>query len=245
MPDLKLGLLPPRPERPRMEFHELFPRGLPQPPASWDATQGIKDWGMLGNATAGCCVISEWLHQCMVYETIATGKTPTFTDAEALTLYAQLTGWDPSKPDSDTGLNSEDFLTLATQRTLLGQRLKTFAPVHIRTVEHLKVAIWLFDGLNTGAVLPGDAQEQFEDERPWELTGNTQPLGGHAIPALKYDKDGPVYVTWGREQLATWDWTMQTLMTCDVLIPTAFEALHKALDNGYEPRELDAFLGHV
>lgn len=248
MPDLKLGALPPRPHAPTINLSALFPRGLPKPPAAWDATQGITDWGMLGNDTAGDCVVAGFLHLSMIEQKIATGRAPEFTSDEALALYTQLTGWDPSKPDSDTGLNVEDFLTLATQRTLIGQRLKEFAPVKVNTVEHLKIGLWLFDGINTAALLPFDAEDQFGAGQPW--TTNSQqrdqpPLGGHDIPAVAYDEDGVTYVTWGTTQRASWDWCLENLQEAELLIPTAFSALTKALDNGYEPRELDAFLGHV
>lgn len=248
MPNLKFGALPPRPQAPSIPIRELFPRGLPRPPAAWDATQGIKEWGMLGNDQAGDCVIAGYLHLAMIDQKIATGSVPTFTDEQALDLYKQLTGWDPNNPDSDTGLNVEDFLTLAQARTLLGQRLKTFAPVHVNTVEHLKIAIWLFEGINTAAVLPFDAEDQFSAGQPWTLNNKQQdqsPLGGHDIPAVAYDNDGVTYVTWGTTQQASWDWCLANLQEAEILIPNEVADLTKALDNGYDPRELKAFLGQV
>ena len=60
-------------------------------------------------------------------------------------------------------------------------------------------------------MIPQPANQQFQDGKPWALTGTPADHrieGGHAVPIVGYTTAGPVVVTWGRLQQVEWGWWM-------------------------------------
>src|SRR5579859_6866009 len=75
---------------------------LPAPPPSANSYAAVGEWFMLGNDLVGDCVEACIGHATLAATTYA-GDEKVPTDAEALALYSDVTGYDPANPATDQG----------------------------------------------------------------------------------------------------------------------------------------------
>ena len=88
---------------------------LPSRPKTFGHQNLISNWGMLGNDTVGDCVVAGSCHETMLW-TAEGGKPATFTDANAISDYSAITGYNPNDPNTDQGTVVRDAL-LYRQKT--------------------------------------------------------------------------------------------------------------------------------
>lgn len=174
------------------------------PPATMPAPN-VADWGMCANDEVGDCTLAAVVHQrmaCAADLDLPTEAWP--SDAKILSTYFSLTG------GKDSGLVEADVLRKWNTDGLFGDRIAGYAPADHRDEEELQAVCATFKAVYCGIVVPGPAEQQFQAGEPWDLTGTSadrQVLGGHAVPMVGYNADGPVFVTWSKLQQATWRWT--------------------------------------
>jgi hypothetical protein len=180
------------------------------PPAAVTRPHPGFTWGMLANDTLGDCVIAMMLHSIEDWHLDAGTTPPAFTDADAISVYSAITGYNPSDPNSDQGTDEGQAMTYwekpginveAGPHTIAG----TIA-VDPTNLNECRIAIDEFVDLQLGIALPISAQGQSE----WTVvgdgqSGNSAPgsWGGHGIPAREYDSESFKIVTWGQELLMT------------------------------------------
>lgn len=169
-------------------------------------------WGMLANDRLGDCVIAMMLHSIEDLHLDAGTAPPAFTDEDAIAAYSAITGYDPTKPETDQGTNEAEAMAY-WQKT--GLTAKADGSVHKvcgtlsidpKNATEMQVGIWEFVDVQLGVALPKSAQgEQEWTEPPGGFTGEGEPgsWGGHGIPAREYDGQRYKVVTWGAELLMT------------------------------------------
>lgn len=184
------------------DFTHYLTSPLPAAPAKVDPP--TVEWGMLCNDTLGDCVVAGVVHTRMATAAVhhETGINWPSDDAVKAT-YFQLTGGE------DHGLVESATLTFWHQHGLFGDVLPGYAPFNHRNRTELRGVTAAFGAVLLGVQLPITAQDQFAANQPWDLTHTFQDReieGGHCIVMVGYDANHAYMVTWGKVQLATWDW---------------------------------------
>jgi len=207
------GRLPAKPPAERFAIQYLsgyLTTPLPAPAYPIDVTEGITDWGMLGNGPdpsctshpngVGDCTFAGRQHYRMA-KAAAGQETETWESSNA--LVAESLAYDHGQ---DCGANIADLLLYWYKAgTILA-----FAPLdHTRPAE-VDAAMAAFHGVYAGVDLTADADKLFEEGKPWTTVGGEQPdpQEGHCI--VKVAADGrahDTWVTWGAAQRSTLAWT--------------------------------------
>lgn len=197
----KLGRLAPRPVA-LGDLTHYMAEALPTPPQTVTAPDLF--YPMALNDRYGDCTIAAVVHTDQVLSNL-TGEPWTYPgDIAVARTYLGLTH------GADSGLVETDVLKAwGLPGGLFGRQLAGWAPVNVRHTQVIKQTIALLGACYTGVLVPACAQQQFAAGQPWDLTGTSADHdieGGHAVPAVGYNTTGPVFVTWGRLQQATWRW---------------------------------------
>jgi len=171
---------------------------------------GLVDKEMFLNDTYGDCVTAQHAHQTYRFENFEQGKQIVITNADVKAQYMKETG------GVDSGLNMLTSLKIWRQTGfLIGDKIYkiyAFATVDWKNHDEVKLGCMLFNGVCFGMQVPKSAIDQNNNNLPWTVVANDGGIeGGHAVYLLKWLKIvsinaiGPVILTWGMLQQATWE----------------------------------------
>lgn len=211
--DLKLGKLEathdPR-DLMMAKYFDFAGAPLPKAPQVFGHFNDVKvPWGMLANDRFGCCVPAAFAHLLMQWRSMWKRDLIKITDAEVLIAYHEITeimnpgnGFDPSKPETDTGCNMR--IAMNWFRTVGfpdadGNRHKLFAfgGIDGSDNEMLMTCANLFDGVDIGFRVTQDCMNRFHNGQPWDVPFFGSPVvGGHSIPIIGR-KNYQDAVSWG------------------------------------------------
>ena len=237
---LKLGRLPRRKDKRRLQLKNYLPATLPPPPSAVDWGSKVPDFGMLLNDTLGDCTAAAAAHAEMLWTAnAATEYLP--TDADVLTFYECISGYDPSDPSTDTGANMLDVLNYWRQVGFNGRKITAFAEVDNDPME-IKNAIALFGCIYCGVNLPQSAMDDFENGQAWMNIHDKSNIGGHCILESAYDAQGITSVTWGKSQPTTWPWFKKFCDERYVIITPEWIAENGNSPSGFNFAQLQADL---
>jgi hypothetical protein len=210
-PSPKTGLNLETLHKPALKLADYLHAERAAPPAAISRPHPGFNWGMLANDRIGDCVIAMMLHSIEDFHLDAGTPVPAFTDADAIKIYSEITGYDPNDPNSDQGTNEATAMAywqspgLRTSDRVDHQIVATVA-VDPSDLNECRIAIDEFVDLQIAIALPLTAQGQTE----WTVVGNGRTghsapgsWGGHGIPYREYDADTFKCVTWGAELLLT------------------------------------------
>jgi hypothetical protein len=186
---------------------------LPPIPETFDLDAkyvDLVDKEMFLNDTYGDCVTAEHAHQTYRFERFEQGKQVVITNGDVKAQYFKETG------GGDNGLNMLTSLKIWRQDGFLigGKIYKifAFATVDWKNHDQVKLGCMLFNGVCFGMQVPKSAMDQHNNGMPWTVLANDGGIeGGHAVYMLKWLKIvsinaiGPVILTWGSYQQATWE----------------------------------------
>lgn len=202
---MKLGKLPAREGAVSFRFAQYANAvKLPTPPRTFGHEAAVgPSWGMLGNDDYGCCVPAGAAHETMLWGHEG-GKVPSFTPDNVLADYAAVTGFDPSKPDTDQGTDMSAFAAFRRKTGVVDatdQRHKIAAYLALEpgNLTELYQAAWLFGAVGIGIEFPGSAMAQFDAGKPWTVVRGASIEGGHYVPLVARRQYLEV-VTWGKVQ---------------------------------------------
>jgi len=197
--------------KPALKLSNYIHAELANPPAAISRPHPGFQWGMLANDKIGDCVIAMMLHSIEDFHLDAGTPPPAFTDADAISIYSAITGYNPNDPSSDRGTDEGAAMRYwehpGLQSTDNGSHtiIATVA-VDPSNLNECRIAIDEFVDLQIGIALPISAQRQTE----WMVvgdgkTGHSAPgsWGGHGIPYREYDAETFKCVTWGADLLLT------------------------------------------
>ena len=158
---------------------------------------------ILGNDTAGDCVIAAAMHYAQV-ETANTGNPLTPNAALTLATYSAITGYDPNDPNTDQGTDFESQLFpywKATGIPLLDAKGNTvlhkilgFAALDLTSIAQQRYATFLFGGSLLGINCP---QSALDDTSNWTYDPNSPIEGGHGINRVGQGAAGGHVDSWG------------------------------------------------
>lgn len=197
--------------RPELKLADYIHPQLANPPAAISRPHSGFSWGMLANDRIGDCVIAMMLHSIEDFHLDSGTPVPSFTDADAISIYSEITGYNPKDPSSDRGTDENAAMRYWEQPGLKtspagSHSIVATVAVDPTNLNECRIAIDEFVDLQIGIALPISAQRQ----TGWTVvgdgkTGKSAPgsWGGHGIPYREYDPETFNCVTWGAELLLT------------------------------------------
>jgi len=208
--NFKLGKLAPKLDSRNIKFQFILPVELPPPPPEYDVDFDNQDiWPLplptWSNLTYGDCVMAARANMTLRLERLEQGGLIPLTEKEVVDEYFRESGGE------DSGLYILDSLKSWRSEGWIagGQRLNIFAFAEINHRDHdqVKHGVHLLSGLITGAWLPKSCLDQIERKEIWSIVdGPDERAGGHCMWVIGYTHTGPVFLTWGQRQVATWAW---------------------------------------
>ena len=206
----KLGKKPARPGAVRFKLASYTnAAALPPVPATFghDAAIGVRDWGMFANDRYGDCVFAGAAHETMLLAREA-GAVVAFTDADVLSDYAAVTGFDPAKPETDQGTDVQQAAEYRRTTEIADahgsrHRIAAYLALEPGNVEHLYQATYLFGAAGIGLQLPATAVAQTRQGQAWDVVAGATIDGGHYVPLVGRQAAGLHVVSWGMVQVMT------------------------------------------
>lgn len=160
-------------------------------------------WGMMGNDSAGDCTCADCGHQVMLH-TANAGHFIAPSTTEVLQLYSAITGYNPDDPASDQGANEVEVLQYLKDSGFLGQKVSAFGSVDPQNLNHVRWCNQIFGACRLGINVPQSFMDQFQAGQPISDVGDTNIVGGHDVPIVKYDPQYAYIVTWGKLWPVEW-----------------------------------------
>lgn len=213
--NFKRGLRVPRPGAVKMRFASYFnAANLPQPPVKFGKPELVTAWGMLGNDRYGDCYWAGSAHESMMLEAAAGNGIAIFTTSNALADYSAATGFSSSDTSTDQGT---DLLEGAKYRQKTGivdmngkrHTIDVYAGLDAGNLNQLALAVDILGIAGVGVALPDNAEDQFDELVPWDVTDRhpPDPNDGHYIPCVGRNSVGNfLFISWGRLHAATPRW---------------------------------------
>lgn len=214
----KLGKLPARKDFRTLKLSNYLPKILPPRPNKRVWSDVVDNWMMLANDKYGDCTCASIMHMLRLWWA-QNGIYISPTDKDALSLYSNVTGFNPNDPSTDNGANELDILNYCRQNDVCGTRIvSAYADIDIHipktTIEQICASINLFGGIYVGASIYQSAMDEFNAGKPWKRTTcQGTYLGGHAFPIVDYDDDAQegIVITWGKPQRVTYAWMLKNV----------------------------------
>lgn len=181
-------------------YIETFPTA---PPAFTDFETFPGPWGMLGNDRLGDCTWAGAVHLEMYNAWLSQVQASFPNDQQVGDAYLAYNN------GQDTGDNEFQLLQYWQSTGLFGSKIVGFAPVDYANHTEVNATIPAFGGLYIGVNLPSVAQQQFDSNKPWDLTNSdldNQIEGGHCVILVGFDSAFLYCITWGKVQPLTWNW---------------------------------------
>jgi hypothetical protein len=152
-------------------------------------------WSMLGNDHYGCCVWSGAAHETKLWTYEGSNKNTWFRDKDVLADYAQCTGFDPKRPETDTGTDMQKAAAKYRQdtgiRDAYGHTHKILAYLAIKPGDlelHLD-AIWLFGAVGIGFLVPESPPWiRTPEDEPWTIVSQFQDSWGTLRPGGQLER---------------------------------------------------------
>ena len=185
------------------------------PPPAGDVTNGITDWGMLGNDAHSDCGAAAFEHGRMAKsgtnvlndhgkELAADSTAATNYTLETYYAYGRAVGEPGQQPDE--GVQNSTWLKFLFDQGLI----EGYAELDVTKPDEVHMAMLNFHGVLLGCDLTADAENEFKEHKPWTITGAEQPnpQSGHDIYLVKYDTEAgsETIITWGALQDCTLAW---------------------------------------
>ncbi|HET6253316.1 MAG TPA: hypothetical protein VFE32_04555 [Puia sp.] len=189
---------------------------------------------MDGNDQYGDCTIAAAGHAITVYNGL-TKKKDIPAKTGLLKTYFQLTG------GPDTGLDELKVLNYWQSTGIGTEKILAFVSIDPKNHMHIKQAIQFFGGVYLGFQVQQNADQLFDERKPWTPAPLTN--DGHAVYAVAYDADQVTVLTWGNTQLATWSWWDECVDEAYAILPP--EAKNAGYAQGFDFAKLQADLEAV
>lgn len=197
-------------------------------PVTFHIGHALTKFPMFGNDDYGDCTCAAHANRIVVQEYNTRQKEVKPTTEQVLAVYSAVTGFDKNEPATDNGAYMLDVLNymrkygLGLEKDKSPHMIYAFAQVDHASKEQVKVASYLFGGVYVGAGLPLSAADQINQAQRWDVVSSNRSefgsWGGHAMHTVGYDDLGPIFITWGQLQRATWKWWAKYVDECYAVI---------------------------
>jgi len=195
-----LGRVPDDPRKPRVKLRAL-PGVTLTPPTSADWLSAVPGpWGTLANDRLGDCVAAGAGHHAQAINWYGQNLNAGVTDADTITMYSAISGYNPITGANDNGAMLSDGLAYWQKTGIGGNKIAAYAQLKATDLALIRNCIAVFGGVYTGFNCPSSALDQFDKGQPWTVVRRTSIAGGHCVPIGGYDATSFTAVTWGKVQ---------------------------------------------
>jgi hypothetical protein len=187
--------------------HAYFVGDVPTAVFPIDVSEGIADFGMMGNDTYGNCGPCGEVHEEMTTAVAAKTAGPAPDSSLAVDRYVAYTG---TSTPSGPGVDLASYLLWCFQKGYI----LAFAPVDQTNKASMQGFMQAGFGLYIGVNLSDQNEDQFNAGQPWTAAGGPDPNDGHCVLWVgSASASGPHgVVTWGKVQPAEDDWINECLV---------------------------------
>lgn len=201
----KFGRKPYDYNKPTVHLENYLTGSLPPAPKVIDRATKVKTWPMYLNDKIGDCTIAAAGHEIEAWTAYANVEN-LITNTSVLSVYEQISGYNPDDPSTDTGCEVTDVLKYWQKTGIGGHKIAAWAEIDAGNITLMKQVLNVFGSVYLGINFPASADDQFNAGKPWSYVAGSPIEGGHAIPIQRWD-DGHVgsieVVTWGVLQRMT------------------------------------------
>lgn len=208
---------------------------LPNPPDNLDYTTKITNLGIMLNNSLGDCTAAGVGHIRQAW-TANNGSQQIWTDDQIRQIYSLTSGYIPGNDLTDNGAVELDVLNYWRKTGFFGDQIAGFMALEPQNNLHIKQSVMLFGGVYVGVGLPVSAQNQ----TVWHVTpggadgdSTISSWGGHCLIICSYNITGPIYLTWGKYQQATWGWHNTYCDESYALLSSDWAAPNKVAPSGF------------
>lgn len=210
---MKLGKLPARKDSVKLKLASYLTKNIVPPIKYNHAALETSGWQMLGNDQYGDCVLAGAGHETMLW-CAETKKDVTIMEANTLSDYSAITGFNPADPATDKGT---DMQVAASYRRKTGiidthglrHKVAAYLAIAINNKTEFKVAMSTLGLVGLGLQLPNSALKQFDAGSTWTVEKNKSIAGGHYVPIVGYDTQHVYLITWGKLIKASWEFILK------------------------------------
>lgn len=194
----RLGMLP-SPAGAGEPLIHINPPPAPPTPEMVDWTRAQKDWGVMGNDTAGDCVLATMAHLVECWTGVTQNEVVT-PDQTVLNDYSALTGYNQNTHVPDPGMTVAAGLTYFQGTGFLGHTAFYFrksTAANLGGGSAIRAAVYRLGAAVVALNLPvAAATAAFQAGNPW--SGNMGPgTVGHCVPIIAFDAQYFDVITWG------------------------------------------------
>ncbi len=223
--NVRLGLLPATPAKPRLKLSPFLTSKLPDASASADYLSRVGSWDLYKNDLVGDCGpagLAHWVTAAGSYGDL----TPfTATTQNVLDFYSAVSGYDQRTGQNDNGVVLQEMLEVARKQGAPGgMPIVAFAEVNVADLNEVKAAIDLFGHVIIGANLPISASTQLDNRQKWDVVSGHDGIpggwGGHCVHVGAYGNGEFVCTTWGQTQVLTEAWWTRYVAEAFIAIPS-------------------------
>lgn len=238
----KLGKLAPKHDRRTLRMTDFIDDSVViKIPDTYTFEGNVGSWGMLANDKVGDCTIASALHiikAWLAYRGVAYNPT----DADAIAIYRELTGYDPADPSTDNGAALLDIAKAWRNQGILGHKIGAFMTIDPTNIDQVKLAIYMFGCVYAGVTITQMAQVEYERNAAWECTSPrfclARVMGGHAVPWVGYGEDFIQTVTWGKLISAKYAWVQKYSDEAIIPVGPEFVSKDRPAPNGFRLDQL-------
>lgn len=150
----------------------------------------------------GCCVPADTAHTIMLRSANA-GKIIVPTNQDVLSNYETVGNYVVGQESTDNGCDETTECQWNESTGMVGQKSVGTGMVDPSNLNHIRWGIQLFGSVRLGITVTDAMMQAFDAGEPWvDFSGSV--LGGHDIPAVYFDADGILVVTWAKLQRVSW-----------------------------------------
>ncbi len=199
---------------PTLRLRRFAPPPSPPPPRG-DVSGNITDWGMLGNDTHSDCGAAAFQHGRMAKcgkNVLDDNGQELAADSQAATDYTLKSYYAYGRAMGEPGQHPDQGVDNATWLKYLFDQgmIEGYAELDATNPDNVHIAMLNFNGVLIGCSLTDDAEQEFNNHQPWNITATDRPdpNEGHDIYLVKYDTQAgtETIVTWGADQECTLAW---------------------------------------
>lgn len=204
---LHLGRRPLVAPKMMMRFGDYQKLNFPPAPATFDYWTERADAALRNvylNDQQGDCVIAWMAHAIAVFEANAGFEPVMFTDAEIVSMYAAIGGFDPNDPENtDNGCNENTALDYWLASGFVSPIHKIEGALAIDATNDAEVAsaIWTLENGMYGVPMPDawvSMMPTLKDGDVWDVAGPPNPNNGHCFGATGRLANGNYRIdSWG------------------------------------------------
>jgi hypothetical protein len=231
----KFGKLPARHDPRTLRLAKYIDQERPLRPKlyrEWSTT--VAQWGMYANDVYGSCTCAAAAHAIRCWSVNDGAPNPVTTE-DVLAAYSAVSGFDPSRPETDRGAYILDVLHHWRTVGIGGHRIKAYLALDPQDHMQRMMAIELGGCIYSGYMLP----DTIWHERVWaDTSGRLGSAGGHAMIVPSYSPSSLTAITWNREQLMTPEFADWACDESYVLLSEDFTGEDGVAPNGFRLDEL-------